>query len=203
VIEGEPRSAWEVPAGRDETSHCNGFGCLASPDRSSPLYMEGEPGSSEMIPFGAIVKEPRYAACGMDSRAPVRPPLRPLSTGFRHRFSGIRHRFLSAVRGAQSGDFARFAVNPLTPCFVTGKNFLRMRPGAGNDLSISQRFDHPSPRCNRSSSQCNAPIAHQGRLHPSDQTIRISLSPSGTGFLYLIAHRPLDCTWVAQRRKSR
>jgi hypothetical protein len=155
--------------------------------------MEGEPGSSEMIPFGAIVKEPRYAACGTDSQAPVRPPLRPLSTGFRHRFSGIRHRFLSAVRGAQSGDFARFAVNPLTPCFVTGKNFLRMRPGAGNDLSISQRFDHPSPRCNRSSSQCNAPIAHQGRLHPSDQTIRISLSPSGTGFYTLL----LTGRWTA------
>jgi hypothetical protein len=46
-------------------------------------------------------------------------------TGIRHRFSGIRHRFLSAVSGAQSGGFARFAtrLNPLTPCFVTGKIF--------------------------------------------------------------------------------
>jgi len=84
---------------------------------------------------------------GMDGRAPVRPPLRPLSTGIRHRFSGIRHRFLSAVRGAQSRGFARFAtrLNPLTPCFVTGKNFLRMRPGAGNGLPISQRFNYPPP----------------------------------------------------------
>ena len=31
------------------------------------------------------------------------------------------------------------------PCFVTGKNFLRMRPGAGTELPISQRFDYPSP----------------------------------------------------------
>jgi len=75
------------------------------------------------------------------------PPLRPLSTGIRHRFSGIRHRFLSAVRGAQSRGFARFAtrLNPLTPCFVTGKNFLRMRPGAGNGSPISQRFNYPPP----------------------------------------------------------
>ena len=68
-------------------------------------------------------------------------------TGIRHRFLGIRQRFLSAVSGAQSRGFAWFAtrLNPLTPCFVTGKNFLRMRPGAGNGLPISQRFNYPPP----------------------------------------------------------
>jgi hypothetical protein len=86
-----------------------------------------------------------YAACGMDSRAPVRPPLRPLSTGFRHRFLGIRHRFLSAVSGDQSGGFARFAtrLNPLTPCFVTGKTFLRIR------LALRRRHRSLADRCPR------------------------------------------------------
>jgi len=88
-------------------------------------------------------------------------------TGIRHRFSGIRHRFLSAVSGAQSGGFARFAtrLNPLTPCFVTGKNFLRMRPGAGTELAIRQRFDYPSP-LQKSSGSMPRPYCASGSASP-------------------------------------
>ena len=61
-----------------------------------------------------------------------------------------------------------------------------MRPGAGTELPISQRFDYPSPSAKNLQTQCSGPIAHQGQLSPSNQTIRISLSPSGTGFYTLL-----------------
>ena len=104
-------------------------------------------------------------ARGMDGRAPVRPPLRPLSTGIRHRFS-------SAVCGDQSGGFARFAtrLNLLTPCFVTGKNFPRMRPGAVLSCLSARDLTTP-PLCKQSSGSVQRPIAHQGQLLPSNPTI--------------------------------
>ena len=61
-----------------------------------------------------------------------------------------------------------------------------MRPDAGTELPISQRFDYPSPSAKNLQTQCSGPIAHQGQLSPSNQTIRISLSPSGTGFYTLL-----------------
>ena len=74
---------------------------------------------------------------------------------------------MSAVSGAQSGGFARFAtrLNPLTPCFVTGKNFLRMRPGAGNDLPISQRFD------------CHPPLQKIFKFNATPCGVRVSFAP--------------------------
>ena len=98
-------------------------------------------GSARPASVAGIWRRARYASPATDTRAPVRSaPLRPLSTG-------IRHRFLSAVRGAQSRGFARLAtrLNPSSPLFVTGKNFLRMRlarcapPVGARDLTPSLR----------------------------------------------------------------
>ena len=60
------------------------------------------------------------------------------------------------------------------PCFVTGQNSLRMRPGASTELPMSQRFDYHPPSAKNLQAQCTALLRIRGRLHPSNPSIGLS-----------------------------